>query len=116
MIGHSLSVRVFNRIHAAVLVAAAAVFLFAFLVWPAVGADAPLRRGRTVVDIAADGYRHRGQVLDAGSGGYLRVYDVFGTNPGLLNVSCDALPVSGGRAVVANYGNGRVESIDATPQ
>ncbi|MBM4032164.1 MAG: hypothetical protein FJ291_10305 [Planctomycetes bacterium] len=64
---------------------------------------------------AADCYMNNVQVLDALTGAYIRDYGSFGTGQGQLNVPLDIVLTSGGRMIVANSGNRRVESISSGP-
>jgi hypothetical protein len=54
------------------------------------------------------------QILDAETGGYVDSYGEFGTAEGQLNLPLDILIV-GGKVVIANAGNKRVEMIYTIP-
>ena len=63
---------------------------------------------------AVDCYMNKVQILDAVTGVYLDSYGEFGTDGGRLNLPLDIL-VTGGRVIVTNAGNKRVEVIYTIP-
>ncbi len=65
---------------------------------------------------AADAYMNRIQVFDAGSAAYLGAYGGYGTGPSDLNVPLDIERWTDGRIVAANYGNGTLGVLDASPR
>ena len=63
---------------------------------------------------AVDCYMNNVQILDAYTGGYIDSYGEFGAAEGQLNLPLDILIV-GGKVIVTNAGNKRVEVIYTVP-
>jgi hypothetical protein len=75
------------------------------------------------MQIAGDGNLHvldpslaKCQIINPVTGAYIGYYGVAGTNPGQLNLPLDILIDQGGRVIVANYKNKRVEIIHTLPK
>jgi len=63
---------------------------------------------------AVDCYMNNVQILDADTGGYIDSYGEFGAAEGQLNLPLDILIV-GGKVIITNAGNKRVEVIYTVP-